>query len=69
MTTTTELLPNYLGGQWHSGTGKGVALLDPATCAELLRVDASGLELAAGFSFVRAAGGAARSGCRVNRNN
>ena len=59
MTTTTELLPNYLGGQWHKGTGKGVALLDPVSGAELVRVDATGLDLAAGFAFAREQGGAA----------
>jgi 3,4-dehydroadipyl-CoA semialdehyde dehydrogenase len=57
--TTTELLPNFLGGKWVSGTGKGVAVLDPFAGAELVRVDASGLDLAAGFSFARNEGGAA----------
>ncbi len=55
----TELLPNFLGGQWHSGTGAGTALLDPVTGAELVRVDATGLDLAAGFAFAREQGGAA----------
>jgi 3,4-dehydroadipyl-CoA semialdehyde dehydrogenase len=59
MTTSVELLPNFLGGQWHSGTGKGAALLDPVTGAELVRVDATGLDLADGFAFAREQGGAA----------
>ena len=59
MTTTIELLPNFLGGQWHSGTGTGTVLLDPVTGAELVRVDATGLDLAAGFAFAREQGGAA----------
>ena len=59
MTTTTELLPNYLGGQWQSGSGKGTALLDPVTGAELVRVDATGLDLSQGFAFARQQGGAA----------
>ncbi len=59
MTSSTELLPNYLGGQWHSGTGTGTALLDPVTGAQLVRVDATGLDLAAGFAFAREQGGAA----------
>jgi 3,4-dehydroadipyl-CoA semialdehyde dehydrogenase len=54
-----ELLPNHLGGQWHSGTGQGTTLFDPVTGAELVRVDATGLDLAAGFAFAREQGGAA----------
>jgi len=42
----TELLSNYLGGRWQAGT-------------ELVRVDASGLDLAAGFDFAREQGGPA----------
>ena len=59
MTTSTELLSNYWGGQWQCGTGSGVALLDPVTGAELVRVDATGLDLNAGFAFAREQGGAA----------
>lgn len=58
-TLTTELLPNFLGGQWHNGTGAGTTLLDPVTGAELVRVEATGLDLEAGFTFVREQGGAA----------
>jgi len=54
-----ELLPNYLSGQWQTGTGKGSTLLDPVTGAELVRVDATGLNLAAGFAFAREQGGMA----------
>ena len=59
MTSSIQCLPNYLGGQWHSGTGAGTALLDPVTGVELARVDATGLDLAAGFAFAREQGGAA----------
>ena len=59
MTTSIELLPNFLGGQWHSGTGKGVALHDPVTGSELVKVDATGLDLPAGFAFAREQGGTA----------
>jgi 3,4-dehydroadipyl-CoA semialdehyde dehydrogenase len=59
MTHTTELLPNYLGGQWQHGSGAGTPLFDPVTGAELVRVDATGLDLAAGFAFAREQGGAA----------
>ena len=57
--SASELLPNYLGGQWHSGTGTGTALWDPVTGDALVRVDATGLDLAAGFTFAREQGGAA----------
>ena len=59
MTNKIELLPNHLGGQWHNGIGAGTELLDPMTGAALVRVDATGLDLAAGFDFVREQGGTA----------
>ncbi|MEO6322621.1 MAG: 3,4-dehydroadipyl-CoA semialdehyde dehydrogenase, partial [Polaromonas sp.] len=55
----TELLSNYLGGCWQAGTGAGTALIDPVLGTELVRVDATGLDLAAGFDFAREQGGAA----------
>lgn len=55
----TELLPNYLSGQWAGGSGAGTALYDPVLGTELVRVDATGLDLAAGFAFAREHGGAA----------
>lgn len=55
----TELLSNYLGGTWQEGRGAGATLLDPVLGTELVRVDATGLDLAAGFEFARASGGAA----------
>jgi 3,4-dehydroadipyl-CoA semialdehyde dehydrogenase len=55
----TELLSNYLGGRWQAGSGAGTALLDPVLGTELVRVDATGLDLAAGFDFAREQGGAA----------
>ena len=56
---TTELLANHLGGRWICGNGAGTALLDPVLGTELVRVDAGGLDLAAGFDFARRQGGAA----------
>lgn len=56
---STELLANYLGGQWHTGRGAGTALYDPVLGQELVRVDATGLDLAAGFEFARTHAGAA----------
>ena len=55
----TELLNNHLGGRWLAGTGAGTALFDPVLGTELVRVDASGLDLAAGFAFSREVGGPA----------
>ncbi len=55
----TELLNNHLGGRWVAGTGAGTALFDPVLGTELVRVDATGLDLRAGFAFAREAGGAA----------
>jgi len=55
----TELLSNYVSGQWQSGNGTGTPLHDPVLGTELVRVDASGLDLAAAFAFARHQGGAA----------
>lgn len=52
-----ELLSNYLGGRWQAGTGSGTALVDPVLGTELVRVDATGLDLPAGFAFAREQGG------------
>ncbi len=54
----TDLLPNYLAGQWQFGNAFGTTLTDPVTGQELVRVDATGLDLAAGFKFAREQGGA-----------
>lgn len=53
----TETLANYMGGRWVTGTGNGAALYDPVRGSELVRVDATGLDLAAGFKFARKNGG------------
>lgn len=55
----TPLLSNHLGGRWQDGTGPGTPLFDPVLGNELVRVDARGLDLAAGFEFARAQGGTA----------
>ncbi|MBL8307779.1 MAG: 3,4-dehydroadipyl-CoA semialdehyde dehydrogenase [Rubrivivax sp.] len=55
----TELLPNHLGGRWTAGTGAGMPLFDPVLGDELVRVDATGLDLPGGFAFARQQGGAA----------
>jgi len=54
-----DLLPNYLAGRWQTGRGVGSTLFDPVLGTELVRVDASGLDLAAGFDFARQQGAAA----------
>ena len=55
----TELLSNYLGGMPVMGSGAGTPLFDPVLGNELVRVDATGLDLAAGFDFARRQGGQA----------
>jgi len=55
----TELLSNYLGGTLVMGSGSGTPLFDPVLGNELVRVDATGLDLAAGFDFARRQGGQA----------
>jgi 3,4-dehydroadipyl-CoA semialdehyde dehydrogenase len=58
MSTATELLPNHLGGQWIPAAARH-ALFDPVLGHALVRVDATGLDLRAGFAFARQQGGAA----------
>ncbi|HJV97372.1 MAG TPA: 3,4-dehydroadipyl-CoA semialdehyde dehydrogenase, partial [Albitalea sp.] len=55
----SELLPNYVAGRWQAGTGAGTPLFDPVLGNELVRVDASGLDLRAALAFAREQGGAA----------
>jgi 3,4-dehydroadipyl-CoA semialdehyde dehydrogenase len=55
----TELLSNYVAGRWQAGTGAGAMLIDPVLGTELVRVDATGLDLAAAFAFARDQGGSA----------
>lgn len=55
----SELLLNHLGGRWVAGTGAGTALIDPVLGTELVRVDATGHDLAGGFAFARDSGGSA----------
>lgn len=52
-----ELLANYVSGQWQLGSSSGVTLLDPINAEELVKVDATGLDLDAAFSFARTVGG------------
>ncbi len=55
----TELLPNFVAGRWQAGAGAGTRLIDPVLGDELVRVDATGLDLAAAFAYARDTGGAA----------
>jgi len=54
----TQLLPNFVAGRAQAGTGAGTVLLDPVLGTELVRVDATGLDLAGAFAFAREHGGA-----------
>jgi 3,4-dehydroadipyl-CoA semialdehyde dehydrogenase len=49
----TELLTNFLAGRVQHGTGSGTPLFDPVLGNELVRVDATGLNLTEGFAFAR----------------
>lgn len=60
----TPLLPNYVSGRWQTGTGAGTALFDPVLGTELVRVDATGLDLPAAFDFARRQGSAALQALR-----
>ncbi|MBY4899093.1 3,4-dehydroadipyl-CoA semialdehyde dehydrogenase [Cupriavidus sp. AU9028] len=53
------ILPNHLAGRWQTGTGGGQLLRDPVLGEALVRVDAQGLDLEAGFAFAREHGGKA----------
>jgi 3,4-dehydroadipyl-CoA semialdehyde dehydrogenase len=55
----TELLSNHLAGRWQAGSGAGTPLFDPVLGTQLVRVDATGMDLAAGFAFARETGGPA----------
>ena len=55
----TELLKNFVAGQWIAGAGSGTLLRDPVTGADLVRVSRDGLDLAAAFNYARNEGGAA----------
>ncbi len=55
----TELLSNFVAGRWQTGSGAGTPLFDPVLGTEVVRVDATGLDLPAAFAFAREQGGAA----------
>jgi 3,4-dehydroadipyl-CoA semialdehyde dehydrogenase len=52
-----ETLQNYVGGGWVNGGGEGVSLYDPVRGAELVKVDATNVDLATAFAFARSKGG------------
>ncbi len=54
----TELLDNVLAGRVCRGQGPGTTLVDPVHGTPLVRVDATGLDLAAGYAHARETGGA-----------
>lgn len=56
---SSPLLSNYVCGRWQAGTGTGTALFDPVRGDELVRVDATGLDLPGAFAHARNQGGQA----------
>lgn len=56
---SSTLLPNWTSGQWQVGQGSGTPLFDPVKGSELVRVDATGLDLPGAFRYAREVGGAA----------
>lgn len=55
----SELLSNFVAGQWQAGSSAGTPLFDPVLGDELVRVDSTGLDLGAAFTHAREQGGAA----------
>jgi 3,4-dehydroadipyl-CoA semialdehyde dehydrogenase len=55
----TDLLDNYVGGQWAHGQGAGTTLHDPVTGVALVRVSSEGLDLGRAFAYARDTGGPA----------
>lgn len=55
----SPLLDNHVAGRWITGTGAGTPLFDPVLGTELVRVDATGLDLPEAFRFAREDGGQA----------
>ena len=55
----SNLLPNCLSGRWQTGQGRGTLLVDPVLGTELVRVDAQGLDVPAGYAYAREHGGTA----------
>jgi len=53
----TELLKNYVAGEWVEGKGAGTVLTDPVTGDELVRVSSDGVDLERAFAFAREEGG------------
>lgn len=49
----------YVSNSWVTGTGVGRPLVNPMTGAEIARVDASGVDVAAAMTYARDTGGAA----------
>jgi 3,4-dehydroadipyl-CoA semialdehyde dehydrogenase len=55
----SELLENYVAGEWVAGKDSGSPLYDPVLGDELVRVSVSGIDLAKAFTFARGVGGGA----------
>jgi oxepin-CoA hydrolase / 3-oxo-5,6-dehydrosuberyl-CoA semialdehyde dehydrogenase len=52
-------LQSYVGGHWHSGAGRGVAMLDASTGEEFATASSDGIDFAAVLAHARETGGPA----------
>jgi oxepin-CoA hydrolase/3-oxo-5,6-dehydrosuberyl-CoA semialdehyde dehydrogenase len=52
-------LRSFIGGEWRTGSGELLTLVNPATEAPLARAGTGGLDLAAGLDYARREGGPA----------
>ena len=52
-------LANYVYDEWIEGDGDGIALTDPVSGEELVRVSSDGVEVARALAFARGNGGPA----------
>jgi 3,4-dehydroadipyl-CoA semialdehyde dehydrogenase len=50
-------LANYLAGQWVTGGGDGIPLIDPVRGTELVRVSSDGVDYRAALDHARSLGG------------
>jgi len=63
------MLSSFLGGRWHSASGRITSLVDPVTGEVVAQVGSTGLDFAEGLACARRTGGALRSLSFAERAN